>query len=460
MTLRSDAAQEEAAPAATGMSETREPSTRAQRSALEWVAIALVATYALAAGLSLLGNTVNIFDESLQLQGGRLVLEGWIPNRDFWSLYPPLNYFVNALAFAVLETSVVSARLTTLLIHATACVMIVRYLDLRLRFDHPVAKSGALLLSVFLLSQVLALSAANPVLFAMLVVTHHLTEIARGRASTRKSLILSGTLSGLVLMTRINLGLYVIASISCDLFLAALRRQKSWQAGLREAWGTLAYFGSPAVALFATYLLYTGPRDSLEQIAGALPQILRAGLMIDPTTSQDAFWALAGIVGLCVLSAEGTTLHGWRGVRIRAGAFVAAVYLGDRLLGWLSSYDLLLVPFAIPFLLMLSTLVVQWRWQCYPRSVLVSLLFVLASFQYYLVRADIWHLWALGGGLCLVVAPDDSTPDGTRNLLFRGPDALLATVDRDRAVGPSDRSSIHQGSGWAAAGWRIDVLRR
>ena len=370
---------------------------------MECAAIAIVAAYALASGLTLVGNTVNIFDESLQLQGGRLVLEGLVPNRDFSSLYPPLNYYLNALAFSAFGTSAVSARLLTLGIHAATCVMIVRYLDLRLRYDRPVVKSFAILLSVYMLTQVLPLSAANPLLLSVLFLTYYLAAIARGVASTQNSLLVTGICAGLLLTMRINLGVYALAGISLDLLLSTLRRGRGIREGLTEAWRALRWFGTPPLLIFGAYLLYSGPSHVSSQTIGALPQILQAGMMLDPTANQQTFWAIAGLIGLGLWLASQDSPSRWSQLALRAGVFATTLYTSGRLLEWLLDYDLLLIPFVIPFLLVSTALFGQWRWQWYPRSVFIGLAFLFASFQYYLIRADLWHLWALGAGLCLVV---------------------------------------------------------
>src|ERR1041385_6955098 len=83
------------------------------RSNAALVVLILLLSYAYAAlaVLAYLRQPVGLFDESIQLVGGMLVLKGQVPHKDFWSMYPPLNYYINAGAFLLLGKSVFSARI-------------------------------------------------------------------------------------------------------------------------------------------------------------------------------------------------------------------------------------------------------------------------------------------------------------------------------------------------------------
>ena len=45
-------------------------------------------------------GAINLYDEGLMLLGGLRVLHGDVPYRDFWVMYPPGNFYVNAFLFS------------------------------------------------------------------------------------------------------------------------------------------------------------------------------------------------------------------------------------------------------------------------------------------------------------------------------------------------------------------------
>ncbi len=68
-------------------------------------------------GLSFLAQGLDIFDEPIQLMGSKLILAGKIPHVDYWSFYPPLNYYLGALSFKILGESYLSHRLISIFIY-------------------------------------------------------------------------------------------------------------------------------------------------------------------------------------------------------------------------------------------------------------------------------------------------------------------------------------------------------
>jgi hypothetical protein len=65
-----------------------------------------------------LGAGVHVFDEGLILVGSLRVLGGEMPYRDFWTLYGPGAFYLNALAFGLWGPSVMVARVLSLVLEA------------------------------------------------------------------------------------------------------------------------------------------------------------------------------------------------------------------------------------------------------------------------------------------------------------------------------------------------------
>lgn len=68
---------------------------------------------AVAFGVSLLlyDRAFSAYDDGIAAEGARLVLKGKVPYRDFWALYAPGSYYVNALLLAIVGKSFLAIRL-------------------------------------------------------------------------------------------------------------------------------------------------------------------------------------------------------------------------------------------------------------------------------------------------------------------------------------------------------------
>jgi hypothetical protein len=70
----------------------------------------VVCGYAVLAIVSSFAAPVDKFDDAIPLLHGMLVQQGYTPNLDFYSFYPPLNLYLNAAAFRLLGRTVIAAR--------------------------------------------------------------------------------------------------------------------------------------------------------------------------------------------------------------------------------------------------------------------------------------------------------------------------------------------------------------
>ena len=61
--------------------------------------------------VSSLAVPVGKFDESIPLVDGMLILRGYTPNLDFYSFYPPLNFYLNAALFRLLGRTIIAVRI-------------------------------------------------------------------------------------------------------------------------------------------------------------------------------------------------------------------------------------------------------------------------------------------------------------------------------------------------------------
>jgi hypothetical protein len=87
----------------------------------------IAATVVVVIGAILLFQTllqpVLSYDEGFILEGARRVLHGQFPNNDFWTIYPPAQYKLIALAYQLMGESITSARIVDATVRTLlACV--------------------------------------------------------------------------------------------------------------------------------------------------------------------------------------------------------------------------------------------------------------------------------------------------------------------------------------------------
>src|SRR5262245_29968129 len=190
-----------------------------------WTTGTLAAARLLCAGavvLDSLSAPVGAFDESQQLLGGLLVDQGLVPHRDFWSPYPPLNYYLLALAYRGLAPSALAARLVSAVFYLA--VLAALALHARALSPGSPARAGALALAgAVMLGTSLQNYWWNAYALAVLavVVAIH-AERARGRW-------LAGALLALAALAKLNFAAYAAAALGLEVALRGLR-DRSWRA--------------------------------------------------------------------------------------------------------------------------------------------------------------------------------------------------------------------------------------
>lgn len=92
----------------------------------QWIPLLVLS---LLSTLSILLLPVIIYDEGLVVAGAERILRGELPYRDFWSIYPPGQFFTLAALFALFEPSLLTARSYDLAIKVA--ISIVSFLVIR-----------------------------------------------------------------------------------------------------------------------------------------------------------------------------------------------------------------------------------------------------------------------------------------------------------------------------------------
>jgi len=196
-------------------SRLEQASTRPHRAFPWWSLPAL----ALVAALQLfwMDPFVGIYDESLVLFGADRVLHGDIPYRDFWSIYGPGAYYVQAGLFRIFGETAFVGRVADVVVKTA--IVATAYLIVR-TFG---ARAIALVASSFVLLLLVRLANYGVPLFVAILVSMaalYGLRTAAARGSPRLAAV-SGALAAVGLLYRHDLGIYCL--LVCAVFLWRVR---------------------------------------------------------------------------------------------------------------------------------------------------------------------------------------------------------------------------------------------
>lgn len=185
--------------------------------------------------------------------------EGAVLYRDIVYFYGPLSSYVHALLFKIFGPQLIVLIIFNLILVAGLTVMIYRlFLFIGSRLSALVA--GLTFLVVFAFAQYLWIGSYNFICPYVYDVTHgvFLSFLAAGRYKKfsenrdMRSLVLLGFLSGLVLLTKIEVSL----AWSTAVFVGLLLLFRTWNCSRREAWRYWGLFCFGLVLPFFTFTLY------------------------------------------------------------------------------------------------------------------------------------------------------------------------------------------------------------
>jgi Dolichyl-phosphate-mannose-protein mannosyltransferase len=224
---------------------------------ISWGPWLLVASGIVMANISWLKWPDLVIDFGEQAYIAWRLSEGTILYRDIAYFYGPLSSYVHALLFKLFGSQLIVLIIFNLVLVAVLAVLIYRlFLFMGSRLS--ATSAGLIFLTVFAFAQYLWMGNHNFICSYVYDVTHgiFLSFLAAGQfvkfAETRQNmkLVLLGLLSGLVLLTKIEVSLAWTTAVLAGLFLLF----KTWNCTLREWQNYLALF---CLGLFLPFLLFT-----------------------------------------------------------------------------------------------------------------------------------------------------------------------------------------------------------
>ena len=391
------------------------PTTEQRRAPLATLlATVVLVGYLVLECLHTFGVALGVFDEPIELVNALNVMAGRWPHVGFVTTYPPLHYYALALSLQAFGVSIIAARLVQIVFLGAVTVSLLIYM-----------RRGSVPWSIAILSTVLALAAGQfaeypqyaPFALSFLGLVCYLLS-RREMRDHRGLILLSGALTGLSFVGRINFGAYVAGAIWLTYVIDLIL---DWRRGERDRARSLltgaALFTAAFVGAVLVYLLPYGSRmgEVVHQIIGIPPKLMAGVMFAAPVGNVHSPRSMLSVRTFSILAFTAFPLV-WaavqvgsrRGVRwlLVAAAVVAvaiAVVLGQTApaLLWIGIVPVTLVLVAVQ----LSTPI-----ESRDFTILIAFTFYL---HYFLNRPDSLHMFlqtAIGALLLPVVRQELALP--------------------------------------------------
>ena len=373
--------------------------------------------YALAIVVSSMAAEIEEFDDALPLVLGSLVQHGAIPTIDFRAFYPPVGPYVTAAAFSLFGRTVIATRILGGGIYLLVLFLLHRLL-LR-HFQGSAARAMVVLLAAATLGRAVAIPAWPGFGLAMAALLVYLLS-REGGALARLTLGLSGALTGLALLYRLNFGGYVALIVAIDLLIEgcpmdrAAWRARQWRTPLFNG----AIFGAPLLAcVLAICFCVYGNRivEGIIEFSYTSQKLMAKFRFIDLRWSLRLSGAIVfPAVWFCLRLLSKTGKLSWRYLP------AMALGLGSVILAGARGSDASVVP-AIILCQLAGVIGLHFFVLPLARLERVFLLFYILQLHYYLTRADHMHLKFLpysAGLLLILLAPGAMRTGEAGNIIF------------------------------------------
>jgi hypothetical protein len=314
-----------------------------------WLATAVLAVAGCGFVLLGLGGPVNPYDEGFILYGADRVTHGDVPYRDFWSIYPPGQFWLNAAAFELVGPSVLVARL------ADGGVRVALLLTIYLFARAIVGPRAALVPWAIAAVWIATLGFYGyPIVGAMAAVLASAWCIATGvLGGHRPRLLAGGVLLGIGAIWRHDVAAYAAVATLVSVVLAGVTRVGE----RRMSWRDLVIVGAGAatpVVMASAYLLLAVPAPLLWQQLFDFPATTQRWARHQPPpglipplnleTPRATLWLLFNWGRFYALLVVVVGTLTWAAVRLPR----AALHAPERTRAWLIAFAALLGASLLP----------------------------------------------------------------------------------------------------------------
>ena len=218
-----------------------------------WVAPLSLVIFALRVSFLLTKVGYTSYDEGIAAVGAKLVLHGKIPYRDFWTIYSPGTFYLNALGLAISGHQLIDIRITWLVLGMVQSLLV--YLLARRVSNNAYALIIAAISYLALIPIGLPTNWLIPALACVYSLVRFLEKPTSGW------LYACGLFSGLTVFFRQDAGIYLIVATLVTLYLTG-------RVSGRNPFSDIARTGASMLAVCAAEITYFA-------INGALPAMIK-----------------------------------------------------------------------------------------------------------------------------------------------------------------------------------------
>ncbi|MBI3342163.1 glycosyltransferase family 39 protein [Candidatus Curtissbacteria bacterium] len=240
----------------------------------------------------------SVYDEGLVVYGAKKVLDGQIPYRDFWSLYPPGQFYTLADLFKIFGTNLFTERIFGTIVQSLVALTVFLLVQKTTNRTIAVTASIVVLIMTVLIRNYGSVSAQVSLLF-MLISCYLLSKFEK---SEKKLLFLAGFSCGLSTLFRIDIG--ALAFFAFILFIAISQIQITKKLSLslaKKVFALTVGFLVPICFSLTLLLRYVNSKDLLQQLL-IFPATIYPKVRHLPIFNNDSQFALYLIILVYFLS--------------------------------------------------------------------------------------------------------------------------------------------------------------
>ncbi len=204
----------------------------------------------------------KIYDEGIAVYGASRVAEGDIPYCDFWSIYPPGQYYLLSLVFNILGFELIAERIISVLIFFISAIILFR---ISFELTDSLISIISPIIYVFFISYSTMYGTAMGTSILLAVTSFYFLHrwLFSGLL---KFLILSGIFAGLTSIFRLDIGTYAIFSNLLVQIIDKTQNRSATKSQIKQFLVHIASFSLIFIPVYLTIVLLSGFNNTYEQL--------------------------------------------------------------------------------------------------------------------------------------------------------------------------------------------------
>lgn len=344
--------------------------------------------YAACAIVALIADPVSKFDDVIPLLHGRLVQQGYTPNIDFYSFYPPLIPYLYAAIFTIFGQTIIAARLLSAVLYVFVLLLAVRFFRLHFGHSGPLAGIAVLLLAAAI-GGALKMPFWPGFAFSLAALLTYLCSRSCDGNQLR-AVAVSGVLTAAAIFSRVNFGAYIALVVFFDTILHwALKADARQRSPFKDLVRPILVFVVPIIVLcggFGFVVFRTNIGGAVSEFVFSANRLMLTRGFIPLQLSADMACAVAlppaWFFFRAVQGSSCIPVSAYIAFSVAIAALIVATAGRGR-----PSVALIVIACEITAVIVLHVAV-----QRLGRSEFIVLLFFCCTMHYVLSRAD-WDHW-------------------------------------------------------------------